>query len=107
MYKGDEDQRVEMRWSGSLELLEAQFFGDVQCGSKICQLGKRGSQFRVLKKKMLKLEIKYQLRESEVLLPSEMLLLPLLLLGVILPGGDNEDGKNNSGCSQHRGRGSG
>ncbi|KAJ1064287.1 hypothetical protein K5549_014701 [Capra hircus] len=40
---------------------------------------------------MLKLEIKYQLRESEVLLPSEMLLLPLLLLGVILPGGDNED----------------
>ena len=56
---------------------------------------------------MLKLEIKYQLRESEVLLPSEMLLLPLLLLGVILPGGDNEDGKNNSGCSQHRGRGSG
>ena len=27
---------------------------------KVCQLGKRGSQFRVLKK-MLKLEIKYQL----------------------------------------------
>lgn len=28
---------------------------------KIWQLEKRGSQFRVLKKKMLKLEIKYQL----------------------------------------------
>ena len=45
---------------------------------------------------MLKLEIKYQFREPEILLPSEMLLLPLLLLGVILPGGDNEDGKSNS-----------
>ena len=75
-------------------------------GQRFVSWGKHEVTLELWGKGVLKLDIKYQLRELEILLPNEMLLLPLLLLVFIIPGSNNEGDKSNFGCSQHRCRGS-